>query len=174
MKSKVAVFACVLLFTASAVCAEIYQWTDKNGVVHMTNEPSKVPEEYRGQIKIFKPSKKESPPEQGAVQQAPERGAGVELYGDEPLEWWKENFRKKREDLQAKDQGIAAKKDFIRMFEGGRRSGQIFETKDVDRYEAYKKELSADEAGASALKDEISELVRKAKINGVPRTVYGE
>ncbi|TAN62010.1 DUF4124 domain-containing protein [bacterium] len=173
MKKHAVILICSIMLTASASYAEIYQWTDKNGVVHMTNEVSRVPEEYRDQLKTFKPSKKNNQNEP-AVQSEPTQNAGPELYGDEPLEWWKENFRKKREDAQAVEQSIAAKKEFMKMFEGGRRGGQIYDAKDVDRYEAYKKELPADESRVNTLKDEINELTRRAKINGVPKTVYGE
>lgn len=173
MKKHAAILVCSIVLAASVAYAEIYQWTDKNGVVHMTNELSHVPEEYSDQLKTFKPSKKNTQDEP-AVQSEPARNAGPELYGDEPLEWWKENFRKKREDTQAAEQSIAAKKEFMKMFEGGRRGGQIYDAKDVDRYETYKKELPTDESRVNALKDEINELTRKAKINGVPKTVYGE
>jgi hypothetical protein len=173
MKKYAITLACAVIFTASVSYAEIYQWTDKSGVVHMTNEISRVPDEYRDQLKTFKPSKKNIQGEP-VLQNEPARNAGPELYGDETLEWWKENFRKKREDTQAAEQSIAAKKEFMKMFEGGRRGGQIYDAKDIDRSEAYKKELPADESRVNALKDEIAELVRKAKINGVPRTVYGE
>ena len=66
---------------------------------------------------------------------------------------------------------IETKKNFVQMFESGRRFGQTYEEADVDKYNAYKAELPADEQGLRDLNDEVAELKRKAVILGVPREI---
>ena len=47
----------VFLFfiTVSAARADFYRWVDKDGKEFFTNEPEKVPQEYRGSIQTVKP-----------------------------------------------------------------------------------------------------------------------
>lgn len=161
-------------FLASSALADLYQWTDKEGVLHLTNDIGSVPEDYRGKVKVYKSAPAEKKKEAVPEAQPPEQEKGEELYGDQTLDWWKETFRKKTEDLQALEAGYNAKKQFIAVFEGGRRFGQVFSTEDVETYNRYLKELPRDEASLNALKDELSELRRKARILGVPKSVRGE
>jgi hypothetical protein len=39
MKRLVATVICLLLFTGPCLAGQVYQWIDKNGVTHFTNEP---------------------------------------------------------------------------------------------------------------------------------------
>lgn len=168
--------ACICLFLSSASYsyADIYQWTDKDGVVHITTEYEKVPEAYRDAVKTFKPTKRqETPASDGALRQE-DRQKGPELYGDETLEWWAVHFKKKRLDISNLGNSIAGKRGFIDIFENGRRVGQLFEPKDVDKYNQYKAEIPGDEARLKDMKDDLDEFIRKAKIHGVPKSVYGE
>ncbi|OGQ59630.1 MAG: hypothetical protein A3J24_05750 [Deltaproteobacteria bacterium RIFCSPLOWO2_02_FULL_53_8] len=64
--------------------------------------------------------------------------------------------------------------DFVRLFEIGRRSGQIFPKKDVITYESYKEAIAAEEAKVTSLKAELEEWRRKARILGVPKTLWDE
>lgn len=48
-------FAIVLLSGQSRARAEIYRYTDDQGVVHYVNDPYRIPEKYRGQLKDAKP-----------------------------------------------------------------------------------------------------------------------
>jgi hypothetical protein len=71
--------------------AEIYHWTDEEGVLHITDDLGKVPEEYRSKAKVFETRPAEEFP---AVEPAPPPAApGLEveeLYDGQPLDWWKE------------------------------------------------------------------------------------
>ncbi len=48
--SMIAVWAMVLIFVPAAR-AEMYTWTNADGSLGVTDDPNKVPEKYRGQIK---------------------------------------------------------------------------------------------------------------------------
>lgn len=60
MKKSSAFFIIViiLLATISEAGAEIYKYTDKDGVIHMTNNPQTIPPEYQGSSQEFKEDKR--------------------------------------------------------------------------------------------------------------------
>ena len=45
-----------------AFSQEVYRWVDEKGIVHFTDDPTLVPEKYRGQVQQKMPSKEPSPP----------------------------------------------------------------------------------------------------------------
>ncbi len=47
MQKHLILAACILLLSATQVRAEFYRWVDKDGKEFFTNEPSKIPQEYR-------------------------------------------------------------------------------------------------------------------------------
>lgn len=163
-----------LLLSASLAFADLYEWKDKDGMVHLTDSMQNVPEDYRDSVKVYKPATKEkermeSAPDQPSEPEQEQRP--LDLYGDQPLEWWVNAFSKKRGEIDALDSSIASKKQLMSVFESGRRFGQVFEQKDIDTYERYKQELPDDEQKLSGLKEDLSDLKRKATLVGVPREV---
>lgn len=172
---RIARWALIILFlTSSAVYAQLYEWTDKDGVTHITDDLGKVPESVRPDVKIHKTTPSVEQEEAPGAPTAPPAIAGEsaqELYGDHPLEWWLNTFRKIREDKQAVESSIAAKERYINIFDGGRRVGQVYSKEDVERYENFKKEIPADRERLKGFQDELDELTRKATIAGVPRAI---
>ncbi len=177
---KLIVFILVLLFfTLSAARADIYYWTDEKGVLHITDDLQKVPEEYRGSVTVIEqkpvPAKKAPARERPAPSiSVPERrppGVKEELYGGYPLSWWKVSFRKKTQEIEQAELEYLRKRQFVNVFESGRRFGQTYGEKDIDTYERYKDELPELEEKVKRLKDELEELRRKARLAGVPRQV---
>lgn len=174
-----AVVALLVIFNVSLSYADLFQWVDKDGVMHIVDSLKNVPDEYRGKVKVYKstpPAEQKgngrSTPEETA---APVRGEQKEeLYGDYTLDWWKETFNKKRQDLGQLQDASAAKKQYIGLVDSGTQFGQIYGREEIARYDKYVKELPEDEKKIKAMKDEISELVRKATIYGVPRHIRGE
>lgn len=55
MRRYVILAVWVFLTAATAAHADFYRWVDKNGKEFFTNEPEKVPPEYRGSIQTVKP-----------------------------------------------------------------------------------------------------------------------
>lgn len=45
--------ACMLISTCGDTFADIYQYTDERGEIHMTTDPGAVPERRRGQVKVM-------------------------------------------------------------------------------------------------------------------------
>ncbi len=169
----VAFFLVLLLPTGSA--ANLYRWTDSDGVLHITDDLGKVPQERREGVKTFKSTPAQEPLAERAAPppSVMKERKGAELYGDHPVEWWLNTFRKKRRDIQSLEAGIQSKKQFISVFEGGRRFGQIYGEEDVKRYELSKAEVVDDASRLDGIKAELAELERKAAIYGVPEEIRG-
>lgn len=168
--------AAFLFLSASMAFAEIYEWKDRDGVVHLTDRLQNVPEEYRSGMKVHSASPTERVETQESAPTQPSEGAGAEqvpldLYGDQPLEWWVNAFSSKKAEINALESSIKSKKQLIGVFESGRRFGQVFEQKDIDTYERYMRELPGDEEKLSGLQEDLSDLRRKATKAGVPREV---
>lgn len=159
----------------SPALAEIYHWTDEEGVLHITDDLGKVPEEYRPKAKVFKTRPAEEFP---AVEPAPPPAApGLEveeLYDGQPLDWWEEQFGKIEKRIAELEGAYNKKRQFVDVFEGGRRFGQVFEESDIETYQRYKKEIPEDEKSFKELNRELEELRRKARSAGVPKEVRGE
>lgn len=176
MKTTVCAIAAILLLSLSPAYADFYQWTGKDGVLHITNDMQNVPEDQRAGVKVFKSTPAEKTPMGIQPVHEPPRfeERKEELYGDETLEWWLQTFRKKNEEINSAESAAAVKRQFIDLFEGGRRLGQIYGQTEAETYGKYKKELPDDEERLKTLKDEREELLRKARIFGVPKEIRGE
>jgi len=59
---RVLVIIAVLLFASTGMAGEYFKWVDERGVVHFTNVPSSVPEEYKDKAeRRVMPAEKETP-----------------------------------------------------------------------------------------------------------------
>jgi hypothetical protein len=169
------IFIAVLLGLSPAF-ADIYRWTDEEGVLHIADDMHKVPEKYRGKVDVIKtgPEDEEPPvePFPPSPPAGPERrGEGEELYDGRPLSWWKQQFDKINERIEAQEGAYNKKRQFVAVFEGGRRFGQVFEADQIETYKRYKKEIPRDEKNLEELNEELEELRRKAGSAGVPRHI---
>jgi len=157
--------------------AEWYKWVDEDGVLHVTDDPNRVPREKRGRVEEVSPDElphvgEEGPPSARPVME--ERAAPApELYGGRTLEWWKESFAAMRRDLAELKKEIARKEDLVNVFEGGRRFGQIFTEEQVETYQNYKDSLSKDRESVEKIREEVESLRSRARRAGVPRSVRG-
>lgn len=59
-------------YVATAV-ADLYQWTDTNGVLHIVDEAVEVPDQYREDLAVFSAPEAKDPPEPGLLPLAPSR-----------------------------------------------------------------------------------------------------
>ena len=55
MRRYVILAVWVFFIAATSAHADFYRWVDKDGKEFFTNEPEKVPQEYRGSIQTVKP-----------------------------------------------------------------------------------------------------------------------
>ncbi len=170
-----------LLLSAGPASADLYQWKDEAGIIHITDSMEKVPSKYRDEVRVFKESPKESmapeeaPAQDGTViepdEPLPLDVPGEELYGGETLDWWSETLKEKRTEIDALQASVDSKTDFIRVFEGGRRFGQVYEAENVDKYKSYKKELPQELTRLQSLREDYAGLKERARRAGVPEGV---
>lgn len=174
--------ALLLLIAGGPAMADLYQWKDESGVIHITDSEEKVPQKFRDQVKVFKEGPKQAEPTEEFV--APEEAlpeidpeldgpamAVEEEYGGETLEWWTESFKEKRSEISDLQATIETKADFMRVFEGGRRFGQIYDRESVDRYKAYQKELPEDREKLDKLLEDLKEFEERARRARVPEEI---
>ncbi|MBI3358615.1 MAG: DUF4124 domain-containing protein [Nitrospirae bacterium] len=68
---RFSIFLIILLsFVPSETWGTVYKWTDENGIIHFSDNPQKVPEEYRGRVEKMTPpekSKEREPPRKPTV-----------------------------------------------------------------------------------------------------------
>jgi len=72
------------IFSAASFsyATEIYRWTDVKGTVHFTDDLSKIPEQYKDQIKKLEVPE-ENVKETGKIEMSDERATRVEKYLDD-------------------------------------------------------------------------------------------
>ena len=151
-----------LLLVPSVVSAqEIYRWKDDKGVVHFTDDPTRIPEKYRDQTKVEKiPT--ESPPAapQAQPQTVPtgppsekstERSAGRKDVLGRGEEWWKGQAKMWKEKLQNAQNNYATANAAVEA-----------KQKEIDdaafRPDSYKRKLEAEK---KVLQDKASELAKQ-------------
>ncbi len=173
MKVTGFLLAALFLF-ASTASANLYLWKDRDGVSHITDSMSNVPQEYRAKVKSYESRPAPAAPEQAEPEApaAPEQGPGAEpTYNGHTEEWWRQHFRVRREQLDQLSAGIENKARFIQVFEAGRRFGQIFDANNVATYESYKKTLPKDREDFQKYTDELEKFKNDASKAGVPKKI---
>lgn len=169
---KILFSAVVFLFLASSAFADLYQWKDASGVIHITDSMEKVPPEYRNQVRVFKEGAREEEAPSLDVETPPTlEEERQDLYGDQTLEWWRQSFQKKREELSNLQTSINTKTQFMEVYEGGRRFGQIFDDESNARYKIVKEELPEDLRKLAELREEYEDFKRSAIRAGVPKNI---
>jgi len=135
--------------------ADIFRWEDEGGGIHFTDDPSGIPEKYRGQAKDIlkappasgKPglstigtSAPASPPD-AAVMEAPPQAEGA------PSSPSRETLMSDAEQLRAK---IAAKEQFVGTIDTKRSNilnpmgNRFVSPEDLELYKKYSEELPGD------------------------------
>lgn len=157
----------------SPALADLYQWKDEKGVIHITDSMEKVPAKYRGKVRVHKagPRSEEAAPEADVQAPLAPDEKGEELYGDQTLEWWRQSFMKKREEISGLQASINTKTQFVEVYESGRRFGQIFDSESSARYRILKDELPGDLRRLAELREEYEEFQRKGMRAGVPKDI---
>jgi hypothetical protein len=166
------------IFLSSIAVADLYQWQDEKGDIHIVDDILLVPPEYKDKAKSLKskPFEQGHSSSQPIIQppkpSEPPAKQKEELYGNHPVEWWKEEFNTKKREIRELEKTTEEEKKFILDFERGRRIyNRLYSAEDAEKYEAYKRSLPDNESQLNKLKSELIELRHKAQIHGVPREV---
>ncbi len=169
------VFVFFIFILSSGALADLYQWQDEKGDIHVVDDILLVPPQYKDKAKILKARPPDTSDKVTPSQPAPLQAPAIknELYGDSTLEWWKRAFDSKKREISELEKTVEEEKQFILDFERGKRLYyyRLYSAEDTEKYEAYKRSLPDNENQINKLKSELEELRRKAQIYGVPREV---
>ena len=94
----------LFLLSPSVHGVTFYKWVDKNGVVNFTDDPGKVPPEYRDQVEReveedTASPKSPTPPPRPSQSSEEVRGSRKDIYGLGEA-WWREKARPWNEQLK--------------------------------------------------------------------------
>jgi hypothetical protein len=174
MKLLQTVIACTFLLIGSAAWATVYEWVDNQGIVHMTDDPDKVPARYRKVMKArdidtggsaapAAEPKGAVPSSEAGLPEEPE----VLLYGGRNVRWWLGTFREARENIEKHNAQIAGKKKKLEQL----RRKRVLYQKPSDRvaYYALMDEIARDEEQVKVLQKNLDDLESQADKAGVPQ-----
>ena len=97
---KIAILILLLVLPSISRTAEIYKWVDKDGSVNFADDLSKVPPEYRDQVKTEKVTDSQtqtSTPGPASVQKPEEEKRDAKGRGEQ---YWRETVRPWRKQLK--------------------------------------------------------------------------
>jgi hypothetical protein len=165
------IIACAFLLICSGAFATVYQWTDSQGVVHMTDDADKVPARYRKVMKVKEIDAGENilpAAEPGAT--VPSGGANPQeglLYGGHDMKWWADSFREAQGNLKDLNDQIVDKKKNLEELHRKR----VLYQKPSDRvaYYGLMDEIAKDEEQVKVLQQKLLDLGSKADEAGVPQ-----
>ncbi len=151
----------------------LYQWTDGKGVVHITDDPNKIPEKFRANARRLETTKgtKETegvPPSSEEEQIEENRKAREEREADLKDEWQHRMQRAKQRlaDAEQRYHALEEKRNNLLGSWGGPASGHLEAREEADRIDQEMKQVQAEiDAARNEVQNEIPEAARKA---GVP------
>jgi hypothetical protein len=148
----------------------LYQWTDKKGVVHITDGLDKVPKKYRDKAEKLNQTEREDA-DQGQGVQGSGHSSGFDTGEADAEEKaaWQQRMRDARErlaDAEQKHQVLVQRRDELLRSWGGPASGRLDERIEADKVEQEMKELQKEiDKDRNDIDVVIPEKARKA---GVP------
>lgn len=177
MKTLIAILAvAVSLSLAAPAISDIITWTDDDGVTHFTDKPDEVPKKYREEMTVHETKARDAEVEKkGTVRKVVPRSVEKEkekAYGGQTLKWWTDSFNQLKRNLSEAEAKLEKRTQYINVFEGGRRHGQVFAEKDVQTYLSYKEGIEGNKEEVEDRKKALEELHWKAKTYAVPRKAY--
>ncbi len=159
------------IVAVSAVQAETYEWVDRAGVTHFTDDPDRVPAKYRGRVKERESTKSEEVRTAPVEQRAPaaEKAAAPaqrELYGGHDEAWWRTAFRSLRNEQKSLQDGLPAKRDQLAAIH---RRRVIYQKASYrESFNKLNQEIKNDEARIKELQDKLDALGLEAAKAGAP------
>ena len=105
------------VFVSMAYGATTYKWVDKEGVIHFTDDPTKIPSQYRNRVETEEreDSKKVETPAPASVTPQKSEGVRVDRYGQGEDYWkdqvqpWKKQLKEATENYESTNRKIDSK-----------------------------------------------------------------
>src|SRR4030042_2556953 len=160
----------LFIFSAAVFAGHVYKWGDKEGGVHFTDDPSKVPPSYRNRVeteerKDVKEEVTPRPPQAATRQDEPEE-IKKDIYGRDET-WWREKVRPWKEQLKEATENLekAQKKFADKTVEMGRKGlvSRARHQTEADKYDEEKKKYEAQIAEANEMLEKLSKEAEESK-----------
>jgi chromosome segregation ATPase len=167
---KLLILLALLIFVVPVDAATIYKWVDKEGVVHFTDDLSKVPPSYQNRVeteesKDVKEDATPRPPQAVTREKEPEE-IKKDIYGRDETWWrekvglWKEKLKKASDDLEN------LRKKYAEDTEQLGRTGLVSRARYQDKANKYteeRKKYEAQIAEANQMLDKLSKEAQDSK-----------
>lgn len=167
---KLLILLILLLFAVPVDAATIYKWVDKEGGVHFTDDPSKVPPSYQNRVETEerKDVKEEVTPRspQAVTSEKEPEEIKKDIYGRDETWWretvhqWKEKLKEATENLQKVEDKFA--EDTGRVGQSGYVSRARYQDK-ANKFEEEKKKYKAQIAEANQMLEKLSKEAEESK-----------
>jgi len=182
MKFIVVIFMLFIGFSLSAQ-ADIYQWTDSNGVVNFTDSLGNVPKKYQKKVKILPSADSsqqgadtesaESTAPEGSVapaaeldQQAAQPDPQQKIFGGHNEMWWRSQYGSLRRELVQLQTDLPAKRTELEQLR--RKSVLYTYARNRVAYQEKLAEIKRDEERINALTKQLADLDTQASSAGIP------
>jgi hypothetical protein len=161
------IFLLIVLCENYSVAA-VYQWEDKKGVVHFTDNPETIPAKYRNSVKTDLKNDDSSPPSNYAippVHQQPDSSPPMRDI-DKGEDYWRSRYALLRMEIKGLRDGFVVKKDQMNEF----RRKWLVTQKRVERQSMNRleDEIGRDEERIKELERQLESLDGEAARNAVP------
>lgn len=171
MKLVIPVLLLLILSAVPRVYAAFYQWTDDDGVIHLTDSRKKIPKKYQKKAKELNPPGNSAPAAPAASapkgpEELPPAAAAPPTPGGHPESWWRERFASLRSELKTLQEGLPLKE--VRLAELRRERRIYFRARDREAVNEMEAAISADEVRIAEVTRELETLEAEAARSGVP------
>ncbi len=162
----------LLIFTLPGYAITIYKWVDKDGVMHFTDDYSKVPPQYRDQVKMEerkdieeKSSIKIKEPQKEIEERSRDRYGQGENYWKERVRPWKERLREAQKNYEIANKKYLEKSEELSRRKFGSRTQYKMDIIELDKLNEERKRYQAQITEANEALKKISKEAEEAKAN---------
>jgi len=155
-----------VMFMVAVAHAEIYQWTDKDGELHFTDNPDKIPPSFRNKAKEVDVTPMIQATEKPAESIAPTGQNGALPFGGHDEMWWRSSFKSLRDEIKNIQDNLPGKKEKLTEL---RRKRTIY-SKPRDRiaFNELDEVIKRDEEHVINIQKKLADLDNDAAKSGVP------
>ena len=164
---KLLILLILLIFAAPVHAATIYKWVDKEGGVHFTDDPSKVPPSYQNRVeteerKDVKEEVTPRPPQAVTREKEPE-GIKKDIYGCDETCWrekvrpWKAQLKEATENLEK------LRNKYAEETEQFGRTGYVSRARYQDKANKYTEERKKYEGQIAEANERLDKLSKEAQ-----------
>jgi hypothetical protein len=147
-------FVILLIAATPLIAQQTYRWTDDKGTVHFTDDPSKVPDRYREQVKSIE-TPRPAPPKTEPPVKPEESSDRVKKYLND--------YDRKVEEMRVLEKRAAALEEELEYSEARLKEIDVLEREDFNYYSSFRQPGGRFVAVGSPYYDEKVKLERRVQ-----------